>query len=136
MSHAPCDAVDAAVGGVHHVQITVPRGAEGAARAFYCDVLGMREVPKPQALAGRGGLWLAAGGGGDDGAGPRGPLVHVGAEDGVDRAATKAHVAYEVRGLAAWRGAWNGTASAHSTRCPSPASTASSSATRSATASS
>ena len=92
----------AAVVGVHHVQITVPRGAEDAARRFYCDVLGMREVPKPAALAGRGGLWLAADG--EEGAGkPNGPLVHVGAEDGVDRAATKAHVAYEVRHLAAWR---------------------------------
>jgi catechol 2,3-dioxygenase-like lactoylglutathione lyase family enzyme len=82
---------------VHHVQITVPLGREDAARRFYCNVLGMREVPKPAALAGRGGIWLSPGG--SAGA----PLVHVGTEDGVDRSATKAHVAYAVRDLAAWR---------------------------------
>ena len=83
--------------GVHHVQITVPRGQEEAARRFYCEVLDMREVPKPQALAGRGGFWLSAGGDGAD------PLVHLGTEEGVDRTATKAHVAYEVRDLPAWK---------------------------------
>ena len=88
------DPAEPALVAVHHVQLTVPRGQEDAARRFYCDVLGMREVPKPAALAGRGGLWLSPG---------QGPLVHVGAEDGVDRAATKAHVAYEVCNLPAWR---------------------------------
>ena len=85
------------VRGVHHVQITVPRGAEAAARRFYCDVLGMAEVPKPPSLAGRGGFWIRAGPAGSGG------CVHVGTEDGVDRAATKAHVAYEVQDLRAWR---------------------------------
>ncbi len=82
---------------VHHVQITVPRGQEDAARRFYCDVLGMREIPKPPSLAGRGGLWLSPGGTG------AGLLVHVGTEDGVDRTVTKAHVAYEVQGVWAWK---------------------------------
>jgi catechol 2,3-dioxygenase-like lactoylglutathione lyase family enzyme len=91
------EAAAPALVGVHHVQLTVPRGQEDAARRFYCDVLGMREMPKPAALAGRGGLWLSPGGT------ERGPLVHVGTEDGVDRAATKAHVAYVVRDLATWR---------------------------------
>ena len=80
---------------VHHVQITIPRGAEDAARAFYVGVLGLREVDKPASLRARGGLWLAT----PDGA----VQVHVGVEDGVDRAASKAHVAYAVRDLAAWR---------------------------------
>jgi catechol 2,3-dioxygenase-like lactoylglutathione lyase family enzyme len=87
--------------GVHHVQITVPRGQEDAARRFYCDVLCMREVPKPAALAGRGGLWLAPGGGTASAGGE--VLVHVGTEDGFDRNATKAHVAYQVQGLARWK---------------------------------
>jgi catechol 2,3-dioxygenase-like lactoylglutathione lyase family enzyme len=79
--------------GIHHVQITVPRGAEPEARRFYRDFLGLAEVEKPASLAGRGGFWLRAGD----------RHVHVGTEDGVDRPATKAHVAYAVEGLGAWR---------------------------------
>ena len=78
---------------VHHVQITVPKGSEAAARAFYIDVLGLREIEKPASLQGRGGLWLD---GGD-------VHVHIGTEDGVDRRATKSHVAYEVSELQPWR---------------------------------
>ena len=84
---------------VHHVQITIPRGAEAHGQTFYCDVLGMAEVPKPPSLAGRGGFWLSPGGGDDAAA----LLVHVGTEDGADRTATKAHVAYEVTDLAGWK---------------------------------
>jgi catechol 2,3-dioxygenase-like lactoylglutathione lyase family enzyme len=79
--------------GIHHVQITVPRGREADARRFYCHFLGLAELPKPQSLQGRGGFWLQAGA----------LQVHVGVEDGVDRSATKAHVAYEVHGLQDWR---------------------------------
>jgi catechol 2,3-dioxygenase-like lactoylglutathione lyase family enzyme len=42
----------------HHVQVAIPPGGEDEARAFYCDVLGMTEIPKPPDLAARGGLWL------------------------------------------------------------------------------
>jgi catechol 2,3-dioxygenase-like lactoylglutathione lyase family enzyme len=78
---------------IHHAQITIPKGCEQEARDFYCELLGLAETPKPEALAGRGGFWLAVGS----------RQVHVGTEDGVERRATKAHVAYEVRGLDAWR---------------------------------
>ncbi len=71
---------------VHHAQITVaPEDAE-AARRFYCGLLGLTEIPKPAALAARGGFWLGLGG----------FEIHVGTEGGVDRTATKAHLAYEV----------------------------------------
>jgi len=83
----------ARVTGIDHVQITVPRGAEEEARRFYVGLLGLAEIPKPASLAGRGGLWLQAG---------DRPL-HVGVEDGLDRRATKAHVAYRVIGLDLWR---------------------------------
>lgn len=79
--------------GLHHAQITIPTGAEENARRFYCGVLGLPETPKPDSLAGRGGFWLEVGG----------QQVHVGAEDGVERAATKAHLAYRVDDLEAWR---------------------------------
>jgi catechol 2,3-dioxygenase-like lactoylglutathione lyase family enzyme len=44
-----------------HVQLAIPVGGEAQARAFYCSLLGMQEVPKPPARAARGGLWLQSG---------------------------------------------------------------------------
>jgi len=79
--------------GIHHVQITVPRGSEDEARRFYCDVLDLREIEKPESLRARGGLWFQVGD----------RQLHIGVEDGADRRGTKAHVAYEVTGLASWR---------------------------------
>ncbi len=48
--------------GLHHVQLAIEPGSEDRCRAFYVGVLGLTEIPKPPALAGRGGLWLRAGG--------------------------------------------------------------------------
>ena len=47
--------------GVDHVQVAAPPGCEERARAFYGALLGMPELEKPAALAGRGGCWFAAG---------------------------------------------------------------------------
>jgi catechol 2,3-dioxygenase-like lactoylglutathione lyase family enzyme len=44
-----------------HVQITAPEGCEPRARAFYGELLGLSELPKPASLAGRGGVWFAVG---------------------------------------------------------------------------
>lgn len=41
-----------------HLQIAIPEGGEVLARAFFGDLLGLREVPKPAALQGRGGIWF------------------------------------------------------------------------------
>jgi catechol 2,3-dioxygenase-like lactoylglutathione lyase family enzyme len=79
--------------GIHHVQITVAPGDVAAARAFYCGVLGLPEVEKPNSLESRGGFWVEVGG----------RQLHVGVEEGVDRTRTKAHVAYKVDDLAVWR---------------------------------
>jgi catechol 2,3-dioxygenase-like lactoylglutathione lyase family enzyme len=79
--------------GIDHVQIMVPAHAVAAARAFYCGLLGLPEVEKPEVLWGRGGFWLQVGD----------RQLHVGTEEGVERRATKAHVAYAVRDLPAWR---------------------------------
>lgn len=46
---------------IDHVQLAMPAGAEGAARSFYRDLLGMSEVPKPAELAKRGGCWFESG---------------------------------------------------------------------------
>jgi len=78
---------------VHHAQISIPLNAEDEARAFYCGVLGLIEIPKPESLAGRGGFWLEL----------EGFQIHFGAEDGVDRGRTRSHVAYLVTELDSWR---------------------------------
>jgi catechol 2,3-dioxygenase-like lactoylglutathione lyase family enzyme len=79
--------------GIHHAQITIPKGTEDAGRAFYCGVLGLPEIAKPESLQGRGGFWLQVGD----------RQVHVGTEEGVERQQTKAHLAYAVDDLAYWR---------------------------------
>ncbi|MBE7386117.1 MAG: VOC family protein [Leptolyngbya sp. SIO1E4] len=79
--------------GLHHAQITVPPSKEQAARDFYCNILNLPEVQKPESLQSRGGFWLRVGD----------CSVHVGIESGVDRTRTKAHLAYEVTDLSKWR---------------------------------
>ena len=79
--------------GLHHAQITIPKGAEAEGKAFYCELLGLSEIDKPEALQGRGGFWLSVGR----------QEVHVGTEDGFDRLATKAHLAYQVEDIRYWR---------------------------------
>lgn len=44
-----------------HMQLAMPRGAEEQARAFYGATLGLEELPKPPALAARGGVWFRCG---------------------------------------------------------------------------
>jgi catechol 2,3-dioxygenase-like lactoylglutathione lyase family enzyme len=45
-----------------HINITMPKGGEDAARSFYTGLLGLREIPKPAPLRARGGVWFDAGG--------------------------------------------------------------------------
>ncbi|WP_129285346.1 VOC family protein [Streptomyces sp. GZWMJZ-114] len=44
-----------------HVQLAAPPGSEDRLRAFYTDVLGLAELPKPPVLAARGGCWFGSG---------------------------------------------------------------------------
>jgi catechol 2,3-dioxygenase-like lactoylglutathione lyase family enzyme len=79
---------------VHHAQITIPKGFEDRARRFYCQVLGLREIPKPESLRARGGFWLELGS----------LQIHVGTEEIIEpRPESKAHLAYLVEDLAGWR---------------------------------
>jgi catechol 2,3-dioxygenase-like lactoylglutathione lyase family enzyme len=66
-----------------HVQLAIPRGSEDVARAFYVDVLGFEEVPKPAELAVRGGAWFRSGA----------ITLHLGI-DNAFTPATKAHPAF------------------------------------------
>jgi catechol 2,3-dioxygenase-like lactoylglutathione lyase family enzyme len=45
-----------------HVNVTMPKGSEDEARAFYGGLLELPEIPKPEPLRGRGGVWFDAGG--------------------------------------------------------------------------
>jgi catechol 2,3-dioxygenase-like lactoylglutathione lyase family enzyme len=47
--------------GIDHVQLAMPPGQEGRARAFYVDILGLIEVAKPPDLARRAGAWFELG---------------------------------------------------------------------------
>ena len=49
------------VTGLDHVQVACPAGSEDDLRSFYVGVLGMSELPKPPALAARGGAWFRSG---------------------------------------------------------------------------
>lgn len=78
--------------GLDRVQLAMPAGGEGRARAFYCGVLGLAERAKPAHLAAGGGCWFS---------GP-GVELHLGVEEPF-RPAAKAHPALLVADLAALR---------------------------------
>jgi predicted enzyme related to lactoylglutathione lyase len=71
--------------GLHHVQVACPAGSEQALRGFYGQVVGLPEIPKPRALAARGGVWFRAGS----------HELHCGVEEAF-RPAAKAHPALAV----------------------------------------
>jgi catechol 2,3-dioxygenase-like lactoylglutathione lyase family enzyme len=77
---------------IDHVQVAMPAGEEARARAFYRDLLGLPEQPKPPELAARGGCWFES----------DRVKVHCGVETPF-APAKKAHIAFrvdDVRGLA------------------------------------
>ena len=59
--HANHERVTVPVRRIDHVQLAMPPGEEGRARAFYAGLLGIAEVPKPAPLAKRGGCWFENG---------------------------------------------------------------------------
>lgn len=65
-----------------HVQIAAPPGCEEQARQFFTGLLGLEEIPKPEALHGRGGVWFSLGA----------AQLHVGVEESF-APARKAHPA-------------------------------------------
>jgi hypothetical protein len=75
---------------IDHVQLAMPPGEEGKARAFYGGLLGMKELAKPPELAKRGGCWFESGD----------VQIHLGVENDF-RAAKKAHPALRCRDYAA-----------------------------------
>ena len=76
--------------GIDHIQLAMPLGREQEAREFYCGVLGIPEIAKPDDLAKRGGAWFENGS----------VKIHLGV-DPEFRPARKAHPALLVRELRA-----------------------------------
>jgi catechol 2,3-dioxygenase-like lactoylglutathione lyase family enzyme len=70
---------------IDHVQLAMPEGGEEDAERFYRDVLGFVVVPKPPAMAARGGRWFERGS----------VKIHLGVEPDF-RPARKAHPAIVV----------------------------------------
>ena len=46
---------------VHHIQIFVPREVEQEAKHFYSEILGLEEIPKPEAFHKNEGAWYQHG---------------------------------------------------------------------------
>jgi ADP-ribose pyrophosphatase YjhB (NUDIX family)/predicted enzyme related to lactoylglutathione lyase len=81
------------ISAIHHVQLTVPPGELDAALGFYRDVLGLPLSPHRPAEWGPTGYWFIVGD----------RELHIGTEDGVDRRATRAHLAFKVDDANAYR---------------------------------
>ena len=77
------------IASLHHVNVTVPKSLEDAAKHFYGVVMGLQEVPKPEASRARGGAWYQLG-----------PMqLHLSIEEG-ENCISKRHVCYTVSDLA------------------------------------
>ncbi|HEY4115026.1 MAG TPA: VOC family protein [Rhizomicrobium sp.] len=83
-----------AVTGIDHVQIAVPRRLEAECLAFYRQVFGFREIPKPEELRGRGGAWFEVA--------PGGMQMHIGV-DPEPSPKSKRHVCFLVENVSAAR---------------------------------
>lgn len=78
---------------INHVQITISPDQEAEARHWYCEVMGLTEIPKPDSLVARGGFWVEL----------AGQQIHIGVQAGQDRHTRKDHIAYEVEDVSYWR---------------------------------
>ncbi len=67
----------------NHLQIAAPPGSEPEARHFYGEILGLKEIEKPEPLKSRGGCWFQCGA----------HQLHIGIEADF-RPAKKAHPAF------------------------------------------
>jgi catechol 2,3-dioxygenase-like lactoylglutathione lyase family enzyme len=81
--------VSAGIVAFHHVNVTVPRSLEEAAKNFYQLGLGLKEVPKPEATRGRGGAWYQFGD----------VQLHLSVEEDEERKVSTRHVCFLVRDL-------------------------------------
>lgn len=74
---------------IDHILICIPLGKEAEARAFYIDILGLKEIPKPKNVLKKGGFWLQA----------ANIELHIGVEDFETK--SDQHPAFEITNLEA-----------------------------------
>jgi len=70
---------------IDHIQIAAPKGCESEARRFFGQLLGLKEIEKPEPLRPRGGCWFKVGS----------KQLHIGVADPF-LPAKKAHPAFSV----------------------------------------
>lgn len=75
---------------IDHVQLAAPKGSEDRARHFFGDILGLKEIEKPEILKKRGGVWFLIGN----------QQLHIGIEEPFSPA-KKAHPAFEIKDIEA-----------------------------------
>ncbi len=80
---------------LQHTSVPMPPGGDDDARAFYGDLLGMREIPKPEGLAAMTVVWFAANDNGDE--------VHVFQEKNIGPNSAAQHLCLEVDDIAAYQ---------------------------------
>ena len=80
---------------LQHTSVPMPPAGEEKARAFYGEVLGMREIPKPEGLAAMTVVWFAANDDGDE--------VHVFKEEQLGRNTAAQHLCLEVDDVEAYK---------------------------------
>ena len=73
---------------LNHVDIIIPKDSDALARKYFCEILGLKEIAKPEVLRKNGGFWLEL----------NNSQLHLSYEkkEGVDPKKTKAHFAFEV----------------------------------------
>lgn len=76
---------------LHHIDIIIPKNQDQKARDYYCQLLGFKEIEKPQVLRKNGGMWLEI----DN------SQLHLSYEkkEGYDPRKTKSHLAFQVKDL-------------------------------------
>ncbi|MFZ3579712.1 VOC family protein [Virgibacillus sp. DJP39] len=78
---------------IDHLQLAAPVGGEDKAREFFVDLLGFKEVEKPELLRKNGGVWFEAGK----------INLHIGMEENFVPA-KRAHPAFQVDNIESLKG--------------------------------
>ena len=77
---------------VHHIQVTYPLEAENAMLSFYSKVLGLTEIPRPDAIKNDSGAWYEVGD----------IELHVSTEKNANNQASRRHFCFQVDNLNAF----------------------------------
>ena len=72
---------------LNHIQICIPNGEEDKGREFYCGILGLKEIEKPDRMKANGGFWVEI----------ADVQIHIGTE--ILEGSSKRHPAFEVEDL-------------------------------------